>query len=408
MKYLIQTVLFCLVLGLVSCKDSTQTNQKEEAVENKAINNRIEGEETGYLDGSDKRLKPSNQEGAGERLSGFDIDRDLPLLAPEINFDDAMKKIISEYGTSVITGTGISSEKDILSLLELRDEKLIPYFYNLVESMEEAEEGFINKNYEQLAKELNLLGMDMNFAEGTFVDMGTYPVMENWIDKYASEGLKLYTQFRVASSEANNGEYPYLNMEPRIQKVIIGEKLAKLKDSSYFNKIKDEYEDAVMSLTDIHKVYNPNNRQEESFLVNGITTEMYPFVTEKKTRSSFVRNQKNSRYSQLVEKILENPSEISNKPEQIYVIVTEWLDTEQMAQRRVIGHLEQGEDVPHYLPIIRGDGSTRYAVTYRFFENEEKANEALGKIQKEIPSANLIYCSVKGSNLYQIGPANDI
>lgn len=404
MKYHFHIFILGLAALFISCSSPSNSNTKQDEVGSKPINNKIEKQE-----GTEENEEtPGEPEDANKRLMGFDIQKDLPLYAPEIQKDPKMTKLIQDYGTAVVTGTGIKSDEDILKLLTIRDERLIPYFYNLTESYETTESGFIDKNYEELSRELNLLGMDMNFAEGTFIDLGAYPFMEEWMARYASEGLKLYTEFKVATTEANNGEYPYLNMEPRIKKVVIGEKLAALEDTSYFHKVRDEYEEAVIALTDIHKVYNPNNRQEESFLVDGISTEMYPFVTEKKTRNNFVQNQRNSRYSQLVQKILENPSEISNKPEQVYVIVTEWLDTEKMAQRRVIGHLNQGEDVPHYLSIKRPDGKTRYAVAYRFFENEEKANAALEKVQKEIPSAKLIYCSLKGDQLYQMGPAEDI
>lgn len=408
MKYHFHIVLLSMAALFFSCAKPTNSSDQEEEVSNKTISDQVEGQENyGYND-ANKEGNTSAENDANKRMMGFNIERDLPIYAPEIQKDQEMYDLISKYGTSVTTGNGIKGDKDILKWLNIRDERLIPYFYSLTENFEENESGFIDKNYEQLSQELNLLGMDMNFSEGTFVDMGVYPVMEEWIEKHASDGLKLYTQFKVAATQANNGEYPYLNMEPRIQKVVIGEKLASLEDSTYFLKVQEEYEEAVLALADIHKVYNPNNRQEESFLVDGVSTEMYPFVTEKKTRNNFVQSQRNSKFSQLVEKILDNPSEISNKPEQIYVIVTEWLDSKKMAQRRVIGHLNKGEDVPHYLSIKRPDGTTRFAVTYRFFENEEKANQALEKIQQEIPSAKLIFCSMKGDQLYQMGPVEDI
>ncbi len=358
--------------------------------------------------GSNKRVLPGGDSMSQARLMGFDIERDLPLLYEDIKEDPNMKRAIEAYGTAVMTGKGIKNDEDILALLKVRDDKLIPYLHNVIESRKERNPSYVKNNSEQLEKELNLLGLQMTFAEGNFTGLGAFPFMQEWIEKYASEGLKLYTRFQVADAQSQNGEYLYLNMKPVVEKVVLGEELASLPDSTYFKKIEETYEKAILTLTDIHKVYNPNNRQEESFLVKGISTDLYPNVTENKTREAFTQNKVNSRYSKMVEKILENPSEISNKPEQVYVIVTEWLDTEQMAQKRVIGHLRKGEDVPHYLPIEQGDGKIRYAVTYRFFENEEKANQAFEKIEKSMPSAELVYCSVRGKDLYQLGPSNSL
>ena len=55
---------------------------------------------------------------------------------------------------------------------------------------------------------------------------------------------------------------------------------------------------------------------------------------------------------------------------------------------RVYTHLTNGEDVPHCLRIRRGDGTDKYAISYRFYEDEGKAEAALSKAQKRIPRSS--------------------
>ncbi|MEO1450986.1 MAG: hypothetical protein AAFV07_15760, partial [Bacteroidota bacterium] len=100
-----------------------------------------------------------------------------------------------------------------------------------------------------------------------------------------------------------------------------------------------------------------------------------------------------------------NTSSIQSKPENIYVIVTEWKDTQETARQRVHQHLDQGEDIPHYLRIRRGNGEDQFAVAYRFYDDASKADAALSKIQTRVADAQLIFCSVKGETLYELGPA---
>ena len=90
----------------------------------------------------------------------------------------------------------------------------------------------------------------------------------------------------------------------------------------------------------------------------------------------------------------------------IYIIITEWVDELVQARRTVAKHLAEGEDIPHYLKIKRGDGKEYYAIAYRFYDDGDKAAAALEKIRKNVPNARMIFVSVKGDELYQLGPSN--
>ncbi|MEO0900094.1 MAG: hypothetical protein AAFY71_27005 [Bacteroidota bacterium] len=421
MKTLLHGIIPVFILFFIGCEsspnapkevstDQTEVNNSAD-VEGKTLSDQVNSVEEvteELIEMAPEEKKAMIEKAvANKRLMGFDPETSLPLLYKEMKNDYNMLRIIEKYGKAVVAGEGIAGEEDIRAQLNVRDENILPYLHNVLEAKDMDDNSFIEKNYEQLESELNKLGLTMIFAEGTYVGLGAHPFMSDLIQLYGSEGLALFTEFEVAEAASQNGEYPYLDMRPYIEMVLAGEKLAKLEDQTYYKKVKERYENALLSLTDIHKVYNPNNRQEESFLVDGISTEFYPHVTESKSRTTFSQLRTSSKYSQLLQKILENPSEISNKPTQIYVIVTEWIETEEMARSRVVGYLSNGDDVPHSLRIRQGDGKDRFAIAYRFFENADKASEALETIRQKMPRAELVYCSVKGGQLYQIGPSKD-
>ncbi|MEL6652378.1 MAG: hypothetical protein AAFQ87_16370, partial [Bacteroidota bacterium] len=271
--------------------------------------------------------------------------------------------------------------------------------------IENQDEEWIYQNNQRLETELNRLGLTMLSAEGMFIGLGNAPLLNELVESKGSDALKWYLRFVYASDESANGEYPFLNMKPYGDMIVAAEKLKELSPNPYYEKVESEYKRALLSMTDIHRVGAPNARTEEKqLLVGGVNTEMYPFATDAKSRRAFAEGAQ-SQYSELLTKILSNVSEMSEEPETLYIILTEWVDGEEMAKNRVFAHLESGEDIPHYLKIRRTNGSDAYAIVYRFFEDAEKAEAAISKIEQEIPTAELRMISVRNGDLYAMEAA---
>ncbi len=49
-------------------------------------------------------------------------------------------------------------------------------------------------------------------------------------------------------------------------------------------------------------------------------------------------------------------------------------------------------------------GKRTMRIAYRFYEDGEKAATALDKCKEEYPDAEMVFVSVKGDELYQLGP----
>lgn len=335
------------------------------------------------------------------RMANFSFKDQLPLVYDLVKGDATFLKTLEAYAMKINGPGQIKSEEGIIALLEQRENSIIPKLTPFFENMEE--QAFYD-NTNALDKELAKIGIRIQTAEAMFVGLGASDMLQQEIKLYGSDAFKWYIKFINADAAAGGGEYPFMNMKPYGDMILAGEQLQELPANPYFDKIKDRYFEALEYFTDIHLVKSPDARQQPSAMVGGINTEFYPYASETQAQSEFVKENENSRYSSVVGRIMENMSEISQKPENIYVIVLEWAKTEDMAKSRVRTHLREGEDVPHFLKIRRGDGTDQYAVSYRFYENSEKASDALDKIQSKFPEAQMIFVSVKGDELYQLGP----
>lgn len=340
---------------------------------------------------------PEPVTGSNRRMAAdWDFAQAFPLLSQLIATDEALTKRVEQYARLIMGQADVSNPDKILALLDERDLEIIPRLADYAENIDiEQAEGF--------EREMNQLGIQLVVAEGRVVGLGSAAVLTDQISQHPS--LKAYMDFKVAYADAQSGEYPYLDMSPYERMLLAGEALSAANDPVLYKRIEQDYQDALITFTDIHLVNRPNTRTAPAPVVGGTHTESYPYETELGTHKSFVANHPESQYQRVVKAILQNPSEISERPEQLYVIVTQWLNTETMARQRVSQHLVEGEDIPHFLAIKRPDGETAYAIAYRFFEEEEKALAAFDIAEKRYPTAELVYCSIKGETLYQLGPA---
>ena len=329
------------------------------------------------------------------------FDQDFPTLARVLGAEQALLADLSAYANTARNAEMIQSEADLTDLLERRDSSMIPRLEAVLMTLDQNQE--LYEDYDNLQTELQQLGMQMTFAEGMFTSVGPFRFLEEEIEQYASPGFRLFLQFREAQTASFNGEYPYLNMGPYIEMVEIGEEMKSLSDHSYYSKIEDDFQQAVIAVSDIHLVSDPVAREEASWFVSDINTEFYPFATEADTRQAYVQQTEGSPFQKAMEKIIANPSSMTKKPTHLYLIVVEWVEDEEIAVSRVASHLTSGEDIPHHLEVNLADGTRKYAIVYRFFEEVEEAEEALETVQADFPEADLMMVSVNKGSLYQLG-----
>ena len=404
---LMSAVLLCSLLAIFNaCQPTGSSSEGEAAEAEEVIPNDTPPEAD--LNGDSLRGRQSSRglDMATARITDFSLKDYFPNLYTLVEGDAEMTRELEVYAKQIMTREGLESEEDLIRLFTQREEVIIPHLQPFFENMDN------NVFYEQfkiLEGELNQIGLTLQTAEAMFIGLGPTAVLESDIERLGSEAYRLYLAFQNADAQARQGEYPYLNMEPFQEMIVLGEQLKSLVPNPYVEKIEERYEEVLLAFTDVHLVRQATAREDEKGapMVGGVHTDFYPYATETETLSEFAETQSQSSFSEVMRKISENMSEISDNPESVYVIVTEWANDEEMAQSRVVSHLNAGEDIPHYLKIRRGDGTDRYAVAYRFYEDEEKANAAFEKIENTYPDARLVYCSVKNQELYQLGPSAD-
>lgn len=382
---------------LASC--ASDGNQTQQAGASADANQATSAEES-TDPGSNQRTRGMSQmDGA----TGQDIpfDQKFPALTRVFQNESALLSDLMDFYASVSQSSSIASEQDLAKVLQVRDSSVIPRVETALMTIDS--DNSLYEEYDALQAELQQLGMQMTFAEGMFTSIGPYSFLEPQIEQYASSAFKLYLEFNEAKTASYNGEYPFLNMGPYLEMIQVGEQLAAINGNPYFEKIQEDFEKSLLYVSDVHLVDDPTARGESSLFVEGINTEMYPYMTEKESRVAYVNETAGSPFQKAVEKIMANPSTMSTKPEALYLVVIEWADDETVAISRVTNHLRQGEDIPHHLEITLSDGTKQYAIVYRFFEDVGKAEEALSSIEGDFPDADLMMVSVKGESLYQIG-----
>lgn len=389
-------IAFSLALTLPGCKsDDSQTQQAGTSTDaNQETNSQGDSESA-----SNQRTRGLDQAGAAGQDVPFD--QQFPTITKVLQNESSLLSDLMDFYGSISQPSGIQSEQDLERVLQLRDSSMIPRVESALMTIDE--NNSLYDDYDALQTELQRLGMQMTFAEGMFTSIGPYSFLEPQIEQYASSAFKLYLEFNQAKTESFNGEYPFLNMMPYLEMAQIGEQLAAIQGNPYFEKIKDDFEKSLLYVSDVHLVNDPTARGESSLFVDGINTEMYPYMTEKESRVAYVNETAGSPFQKAVEKIMANPSSMSTKPEALYLVVIEWADDETVAISRVTIHLRQGEDIPHHLEVTLSDGTKKYAIVYRFFEDVDKAEEAISTIEGDFPDAELVMVSVKGESLYQIG-----
>ena len=302
---------------------------------------------------------------------------------------------VEAFAEQAVSRPSFSQEEDLLDLIEERDAQIIPLLLPYFESMEP---DVWDQSYDELEKELGMMGIQMTSAEGMFTGLGPRSLFTDNLKLKEKTPLIQYDAFTDAQTRSMNGEYPYSDLEPYIKMVLLGEKMeAEGTAKSYYQKIGQSFADALHVLTDVHLITNEGAR------VGGVHTEAYPYMVSLESIKEALPRFEGSKFKIPLERIVEFPSEMTKRPEHLHLLVESWVDSEEAARNRVEEHLSSGKDIPHYLPVEKGDGSTQYAVVYRFFENADQAQQGLEKMQTQFDTGEMIFVSSEKSKLYQLG-----
>ncbi|MGB0931965.1 MAG: hypothetical protein ACPGVB_14370, partial [Chitinophagales bacterium] len=257
----------------------------------------------------------------------------------------------------------------------------------------------------KLDEELKELGMQAIYSEGMYWSLGPAEMLTQEMEKYASEVFHLYMDFQSARTDAIMGEYPYLNLDGEGKMVVIGEKMqSKYPDNPLTQKIEVDFNSALKLFTDVHVI---KSDFDKSYMTNGLATDFYPNATSIDALRKFTEDYPESKYSKMVETVMENMSEMESKElgwKDLYLVVVKWED---IIEKTIVEELEEEKDsmivytfpdaekirndflkkgiiVPHTLQVLK-KGEQKCAVTYRFYADKSKAEVALKEIKKEVP-----------------------
>lgn len=331
----------------------------------------------------------------------FSLQAYFPQLHRLLSANSEISGILENYAKRIVQKDDLSGSQDLLDLMDYRDKEIIPLLKPYLENLDLSSDTL---NHEALFKELAVLAMQPTMAEGTVTGLGARRLfrIDSRIstDAVSSQAQELlyYDAFQDAKTQTFSGEYPYMQAAPFLEMVINGEQILKNESASRLSdRVAYDFTKALEVVTDIHLVEGGNA------CTGGIHTDLYPYAFDIEGLKVQIERYKQSKYYPVISAILSNTSSIQDRPENIYLLLQKWEDNEGAAKASRLQLFDAGKDVPHVLPVKRGDGSTKYALVYRFYDNEKTANENFEKYKLKNPESELIFVSVKGEELYQIG-----
>lgn len=332
------------------------------------------------------------------------VNKTLPYLSRRCDvLDQKIYSALVEYATSLLKPDWIKTEDDLFSFFQKRDSfiKLISYTEKASEFLFQVayDWAFTNKqgDWERYNKELAMIGIRPVFAEGMLLGFTEGPVLEDVILRVASEPCRLYILMKRTYAESYGREYTYMDLEPEIETIRIGEELLQsFPESKYARLAKEILSEALFPLTDFHRILpdvpSPDfvDERDYIYIVGELYTDVYPWWTEISEHLRFLELYPSSRFRDIVAKIVNNPSEVI-KGRDVCAVVVDQFDDKESARQMILSYLLQGLDIPHALRI----SGTSYAVAYRFFPDPGKAQTALEEIKKIKPDAKIRIMSPK-------------
>jgi hypothetical protein len=324
------------------------------------------------------------------------VQKAIPFLSKKIKIlDQGIYSDFLKYSVSVLSPDWIRNDEDLILLYKERDsliEKISgsdPLFNFLHAEAYQWQFKNIKGNWEKYDHEFEIIGISTIFAEGELVGFTKGPVLEEIVSRIASEPYRLFVLLEEAYARSYGGEYTYLDLGPEMEAIEIADRLiAQYPESRFTKSAMKILSDALFPLTDWHVMLPKELTLVEKSdyhpfsIVGGLHQKTYPFWTDVGEPRKFLENYPESRFHNVVARIVEEPSEIMGGKSVHLVIVDEWPD-EETARNAILNYLLNGIDIPHIIKL------ESYVVVYRFFSDPEKARRALERIKKTKPGASI-------------------
>lgn len=289
-----------------------------------------------------------------------------------------LNRLYLDYKAVLSTPDAIEDEAQLKRVFGMRDSLLSLIQYDVLENhfVNELEQDY--EAQEKLTSELQKMGIQVVYAEGMYAGLAEAPLLADKVKEVGSEPYQLYIAFKQAYGNSLGSEYTYEDLSPEMEMIRIGEKLRQdFANSEYVELTKENYEEAILALTDVHIVLSKENDNKE-WIIGGIETSFYPNHTSKSNYENFVKNYSDTKLSKITEKILKNTSSLYSIDQEasdtLYLLTAEWVSTWSQAREAALGKIQSGFDAPHCLRVKTAEGD-KYAVTYRYYPTFAQAEE---------------------------------
>lgn len=300
--------------------------------------------------------------------------------------DENLTQLFNNYKLILSTPDNITDEAELKRVFSMRDSLMSLIQYDVLEDHFASIESDYEKQ-EVLIKELEKLGMQSIFAEGMYGGLAEGTILLDKIKEVGSEPFQLYLDFKQQYGNSLGSEYTYQDLEPEMEMVKIGEQLtSKHPESEYIELIKENYEGAILALTDVHAVISEDSTVTD-WIIGGVQVSAYPNSTGKDNYEKFVADYAETQLSKVTEKILKNASALPNidneQTDTLYLLTAEWVSTWTQARESALAKIKSGFAAPHCLPVKTAEGE-KYAVVYRFYPTMLQAEENLPWAKEEV------------------------
>ncbi len=232
--------------------------------------------------------------------------------------------------------------------------------------------------------EFEKIGIHIVTAEGMYVGLERAPLLSYALENLATEDFKLSQQIKNAYGMTIGGEYPFLDLEWNDDVILAGEQLlSKFPASDYTSEVLGYFENALTPFVDLHKVISEDG--SESFIVGGFEVESWPGLTDTAYHHQFLRSYPKSVFAPMISRIINNPSQMKADANLIYIVKVPYLEKE----ITWFNYFLNGIDIAHKL-YIDENMPENPTLAYRFYDDKQKALNALNKILPLVPKAEII------------------
>ncbi|HLT46356.1 MAG TPA: hypothetical protein VK002_03935 [Rubricoccaceae bacterium] len=276
----------------------------------------------------------------------------LPITDAVLAEDPPGRALLRDYARRALFPQTIRTAAHLEEVFALRD-SVIAHLDPRVEDY------FVEEDYalvERFFAEAEAVGLEPLTAEGFVLGVGPGVLLPERVEALGAPDFQLFMAFRAAHARSLSGEYPYADMEPLRQAVLLGERLVyEHPESPHAAAVRDDFEGALLTFMSLH-------RHDGEWFVGPATTEFYPWASTDEAHRRFAAEDTGSRFHPAVAALLANPSEAGGEALDAVVFAT---GSDAYMRQHVLDALAEGIDALDVLPLDAG--WTYYGAVYRYF-----------------------------------------